>query len=236
MAEAPSRSEQRGRACCQWPVKVFAVVVLTAAAAVFIGHVAVMGQPVPSQNPAEQVLEDFSKGEADGFPQGWQASRNEAETRKAYVIQRDGNRAFLRTKGVNDQMRIFKRVAWNPKEYPIVTWRWRLRSVLPGEGPLAAVFVSLDTDLLVIPVSTKYLWTASGNVGAIKEGGFFGAAEVVVRTGSQPIGQWVEERVNAYSDFLKIHKHEPAPQAWGISLVAGPGIELDFGSIKLVKQ
>jgi len=218
------------------PMKTLTLLVLTIASAILVSQVVVTGQTAPSQNAAEQVLEDFSKGEADGFPPGWQASRNEAETRKAYVIQRDGDRAFLKTKGVNDQMRIFKRVAWNPKEYPIVTWRWRLRAVPSGEGPFAAVFVSLDTDLLVIPVSTKYLWTASGNVGAIKEGGFFGAAEVVVRAGSQPIGQWVEERVNAYADFVKIHKHEPAPQAWGISLVTGPGIELDFGSIKLVKQ
>jgi hypothetical protein len=217
-------------------MKTLPLLALTAVSTILFSHVVVTGQPAPLQNPAERVLEDFSKGEPDGFPQGWQASRNEAETRKAYVIQRDGDKAFLKTKGVNDQMRIFKRVGWNPKEYPIVTWRWRLRSALSGESPFAAVFVSLDTDLLVIPVSTKYLWAASGNVGTIKEGGFFGAAEVVVRAGPQPIGQWVEERVNAYSDFLKIHKHEPAPQAWGISLVAGPGIELDFGSIKLAKQ
>jgi len=234
MAEVPILSEQSDRAG-QWTVKVFAAVVLTAAA-VFISQMAVMGQPVPSLNPSEQVLEDFSKSEADGFPQGWQASRNEAETRKAYVIQRDGALAFLRTKGVNDQMRIYKRAAWNSREYPIITWRWRLRSAPSGDGPIAAVFVSLDTDLLVIPVSTKYVWAARGNVGTIKEGGFLGAAEVVVRAGPQPVGQWIEERLNAYEDFIKIHKHEPAPQAWGVSLLAGPGVELDFGSIKLARQ
>ncbi len=235
MAEAPSRSEQRGRVCCQWPVKVFALVVLTAAA-VFISHMAVMGQPVPSQNPAEQVLEDFSKGEADGFPQGWQASRNESATRKAYVVVREKDQAFLRTKGIDDQMRIKKRVAWDPKEYPVVTWRWRLRSAPAGGGLIAAVFVTLDTDLLLIPVFTKYIWRPNGPVGALKEGGMFSGSEITVRSGLQPVGQWIEERVNAYADFVKIHNHEPASQAWGISLVTGPGIELDFGSITLVKQ
>src|SRR5439155_1644089 len=47
---------------------------------------------------------------------------------------------------------------------------------------------------------------------------------------------WIEERVNAYADFLKVHNHEPAPKAWGISLVAGPGVEVDFGSIAVAKQ
>jgi hypothetical protein len=206
--------------------------------------VVVTGQPVPSQNPAEQVLEDFLKGESDGFPRGWQASRSEAETRKAYVITKEGNQAFLRTNGIDDQMRIKKRIAWDPKEYPIVTWRWRLvsmallgkSSVPPEKQMIAAVFITLDTDLLFIPVFTKYIWSPYGTVGAFKEGGMFSGSEVIVRTGDQPIGRWVEERVNAYADFLKFHNHEPAPQAWGISLVTGPGIELDFGSIKLAKQ
>ena len=235
MAEAPARPQQRGRVGRR-PLKALALVVLTAASAILIGHVVVTGQPAPSQNPAEQVLEDFSKGEPDGFPQGWQASRNEAATRKAYVINREGNQAFLRTKGIDDQMRIKKRIAWDPKEYPVVTWRWRLRSTHQGSGLVAAVFITLDTDLLFIPVFTKYIWSPSGTVGALKEGGMFSGSEVIVRTGVQPIGQWVEERVNAYADFLKVHKHEPAPQAWGVSLVTGPGIELDFGGIGLAKQ
>jgi hypothetical protein len=218
------------------PMRILTLVALAGVPSLLLFQGVVTGQSSSSQNPTVQVLEDFSKAEPDGFPQGWQASRSEAATRKAYTIQREGDQPFLRTKGIDNQMRIFKRMTWNPKEYPIVTWRWRLRSTPSGEGPLAAVFVSLDMDLLVIPVSTKYLWTASGNVGAMKEGGLFGAAEVVTRVGLQPIGQWVEERVNAYADFLKIHKHEPAPQAWGISLVTSPGVELDFGSIVLARQ
>jgi len=189
-----------------------------------------------STSTSLQVLEDFSKAEQDGFPVGWKASRTESVTRKAYVVARDGEQSMLRTKGVYAQTRIFKRMAWNPKEYPIVTWRWRLRGAPSSSEIWAAVFVSLDTDLLIIPVSTKYAWASTGTVGSIKEGGLFGAAEVVVRSGPQPMGQWVEERVNAYADFLKVHNHEPAPTAWGVSLVTGPGVELDFGRIAIAKQ
>ena len=189
-----------------------------------------------SASTSLQVLEDFSRAEQDGFPVGWQASRTESVTRKAYIVVRDGEQSVLRTKGVDAQMRIFKRVAWDPKEYPIVTWRWRLREAPSSSEIWAAVFISLDTDLVIIPVSTKYAWASAGTVGRIKEGGIFGAAEVVVRSGPQPIGQWVGERVNAYADFLKIHNHEPAPKAWGISLAAGPGVEVDFGSIAVAKQ
>jgi hypothetical protein len=98
---------------------------------------------------------------------------------------------------------------------------------------VAAVFVSLDTDLMVIPVANKYVWSTTKPTGTITEGGFFDASELVVRSGLQPIGEWVEERINAYEDFKRIHKHEPAAQAWGISLFAGPGVEMDFGPISV---
>ena len=211
---------------------------LTSVFLIFLSVFLIDGEVTNGQSTSTslQVLEDFSKAEQDGFPVGWQASRTESVTRKAYVVARDGEQSVLRTKGVDAQTRIFKRMAWNPKEYPIVTWRWRLRGAPWSSEIWAAVFVSLDTDLLIIPVSTKYAWASTGTVGSIKEGGLFGAAEVVVRSGPQPMGQWVEERVNVYADFLKVHNHEPAPTAWGISLVTGLGVELDFGRISIAKQ
>lgn len=112
-----------------------------------------------------------------------------------------------------------------------MTWRWRLKSAPSVAEPIAAVYLSLDTDLMFIPVSNKYVWSATKAKGTVTEGGMFGAAEIVQRTGPQPVGEWVEERVNAYEDFKRIHGHEPAAQAWGISLLGGPGVEVDFGSI-----
>ena len=63
------------------------------------------------------------------------------------------------------------------------------------------------------------------------EGGMFDASEIVLQKGPKGFGQWVEQRVNAYEDFKRIHRHEPASQAWGISLLGGPGVEVDFGPI-----
>jgi hypothetical protein len=235
MAEAPARPEQRGPVGRR-PLKVLALFPPAAAAALLIGHAVVTGQPAPSWNPAEQVLEDFLKGESDGFPRGWQASRSEAMTRQAYVVHREGELNFLKTKGVDSRLRIFKRIAWDPKAYPVVTWRWRARSPITGTEPVAALFISLDQDFFGIPVNTKYIWSPNLAKETVVEGGFFRPAQIVLRNNQDKVGEWIEERVNAYEDFKRIHNHEPAPQAWGISLVTGPGIELDFGGIKLAKQ
>ena len=126
-----------------------------------------------------------------------------------------------------------KHIDWDPRTHPVLKWRWRLHVVPEQTEFVAALFANLDTDLLVIPVSTKYIWSGTKPVGSVIDGGFFGAAEVVVRSGAQPLGEWVEEEVNAYEDFKEIHNHEPAPRAWGISLQSGPGVEIDFGAIEV---
>jgi hypothetical protein len=91
----------------------------------------------------------------------------------------------------------------------------------------------LDTDLLFIPVFTKYIWSAAKPEGTFVEGGMFSGSELVVQTGLSPVGEWIEERINVYDDFKRIHKHEPADKAWGISLFAAPGVEIDFGEISV---
>jgi hypothetical protein len=176
------------------------------------------------------VLEDFLSKDADGFPKDWKAQHGEGKARQAYTVQTDGAQAFLAARKADQ--RIYKRkIDWDPKATPILTWRWRLKSAPAGADPIAAVFVSLDTDLMVIPVANKYVWSPTKPKGTVTEGGMFGSSEIVLRSGPQPLGEWVEERVNVYEDFKRIHKHEPADKAWGVSLLGGPGVEVDFGPL-----
>jgi hypothetical protein len=186
--------------------------------------------PTSAQEAGQTVLEDFHDKDEHGFPAGWRAQRSEMKAKEAYSVKSDGETAFFLAAKAADQ-RVYKKIAWDPKATPIVTWRWRLKSAPAGADPIAAVFVSLDTDLMFIPVTTKYVWSATKVVGTMIEGGTFGASEIVLRSGAQPIGEWVDERVNAYEDFKRIHKHEPAEKAWGVSLLGGPGVEVDFGAI-----
>lgn len=184
---------------------------------------------VVAQSAQSVVLEDFRSKDDDGFPNGWKAQRSETRVRETYSVQSEKDLSYLTAKSADQ--RVKKKMSWDPKATPIVTWRWRIKDVPKGADLLAAVYLSLDTDLVFIPVATKYVWSATKAKGTVTEGGLFGATEIVLRTGSDPVGEWVEERVNAYEDFRRIHKHEPAAQAWGISLLGGPDVEADFGPI-----
>lgn len=184
--------------------------------------------PVSGQS-ALLVLDDYSAKDTEGFPSGWKAQRQEAKARTQYTVRSEHGMTFLTAKDADQ--RVYKKIAWDPKAMPIVTWRWRVQQAPTGADPIAAVFVSLDTDLMVIPVATKYVWSQTKAVGTMTEGGFFDASEIVLQKGSKGFGGWVEQRVNAYEDFKRIHRHEPAAQAWGISLQGGSGVEVDFGPI-----
>lgn len=178
------------------------------------------------------VLEDFQSKDPDGFPSSWahENQRSQSKGREAYKVQAENGASFLSAKDAGQRIKK-KKIDWDPKAYPVLTWRWRLQKAPTGTEPLAAIYASLDTDLLFIPVFTKYIWSATKPEGTLTEGGMFSGSEIVVQSGTNAVGQWFEESVNVYEDFKRIHQHEPAAKAWGISIIAGPGVEIDFGPL-----
>ncbi len=178
------------------------------------------------------ILEDFRQPDDQGFPQGWEAQRSKVSAKETYRIRKEKEVAFLEANDANQRV-YTKQISWNPKTHPVLTWRWRVRSVPEDAEFIAAVYPSLDVDLMFIPVNTKYIWSLKKEVGSVKEGGLFSSTEMVIRRGTEPMGEWVEERINVYEDFKQIHQHEPAQNAWGISLLGGPGVEIDFGALEV---
>lgn len=178
------------------------------------------------------VLEDFQMKEEDGFPSNWEheSQRSQSKGRDAYKVQTENGVTFLAAKDAGQRIKK-KKIDWDPKALPVLTWRWRLQKATTETEPIAAIYASLDIDLMFIPVFTKYVWSATKPEGTLTEGGMFSGSEIVVQSGTKEVGQWFEERVNVYEDFKRIHRHEPAAKAWGISIIAGPGVEIDFGSM-----
>jgi Protein of unknown function (DUF3047) len=191
----------------------------------------VMQDSVTAQNQS-LILEDFQTKDAEGFPLNWEHEnqRSQSKGRDAYKVQTEDGVSFLSAKDAGQRIKK-KKIDWDPKAFPVLTWRWRLQKATTDSEPIAAIYASLDTDLMFIPVFTKYVWSATKPEGTLTEGGIFSGSEIVVQSGTKAVGEWFEERVNVYEDFKKIHKHEPAAKAWGISIIAASGIEIDFGSM-----
>src|SRR5436309_12500819 len=138
---------------------------------------ALSGVSVIAQPASRVVLEDFRAAGVDGFPQGWKAQRSETRARESYRLHSEQELGFLAA--TRADQRVYKGVAWDPQAFPIVTWRWRLKPITalagkkrvsPEDDVVAAVFVSLDTDLLVIPVGSRYVWCFMKAGGILWEG------------------------------------------------------------------
>jgi hypothetical protein len=208
------------------------VIILRYLTVVLVMYVSMVMQDSVTAQSQSLILEDFQTKDAEGFPLNWEHEnqRSQSKGREAYKIQTEDGVSFLSAKDAGQRIKK-KKIDWDPKAFPVLTWRWRLQKATADSEPIAAIYASLDTDLMFIPVFTKYVWSATKPEGTLTEGGIFSGSEIVVQSGTKAVGEWFEERVNVYEDFKKIHKHEPAAKAWGISIIAASGVEIDFGSM-----
>ena len=134
------------------------------------------------------ILEDFQSKEVDGFPSNWdhENQRSESKGRDAYKVQTENGMNFLAAKDAGQRIKK-KKIDWDPKAFPILTWRWRLQKATTENEPIAAIYASLDTDLMFIPVFTKYIWSATKAEGTLTEGGMFSGSEIVVQSGRMSV-------------------------------------------------
>jgi hypothetical protein len=179
------------------------------------------------EKPASVVLEDFSNPDEKGLPKGWIAQNENPDPAEVYEIKKEEDRFYLSASGRPN--RIFKKIKWNPNEYPFLSWKWRMKNVPvdPKKERRASVYVSLDRDFFGIPKITKYLWSSLAPVGEEVSGGFFGASTIVVRSGAAQAGEWVTETINVLEDFKRLHDGQAPPdEAYGIGIMTS--IEAEF--------
>ena len=174
------------------------------------------------------VLADFSQ-----YPDQWTIKGDKAKAEETYQVIRAADENYLRAVVEKKPARIFKKIAWDAKAYPIVEWKWRIKKWPEGDNVLIYLYVSLDKDIFGIPTLIKYGWSRDPDDGAVKGGGFFRPVERVIRTGSADSGEWMTERIDALADFQEMAGRDPKDLAYGIGILVESGIEAEFGPISV---
>ncbi len=180
----------------------------------------------PEETSSSIVLEDFSSLDERGLPKGWIAQKETPDPAQVYQVRKEGDRVYLAASGRPN--RLFKKIKWNPNQYPFLSWKWRIKNV-PTDSQKerrAAVYVSLDRDFFGIPKITKYLWSSLAPVGQEISGGFTAASTIVVRSGPAQAGEWITETINVLEDFKRLHGGVPSNEAYGIGVMTS--LEADF--------
>jgi hypothetical protein len=138
----------------------------------------------------------------------------------APVITVDGGRPVLQLATEADAVRIGREAKIDVTQTPWLVWEWK-PLVLPDGGDvrnrkrndqagrIMLVFAGMKALL--------YVWDTTAPVGAEARSDpfdFFQRVLIVVRSGSQGVGEWSRERRDVYADFKRVYEEEPPALKW----------------------
>ena len=172
---------------------------------------------------AEFLVEDWTSQSLGsvGVPSGW---TGESFGRRAFydlAIEADRDRRVLHLKSLDEHSTISKDITGKVqiRATPVLEWTWKV-AVLPIGGDLREAQTSdLPIQLYVVwprfPTLVRsrvigYVWDASAPAGLVTPSRKTARVTfIVLRSGSEDLGRWVQERRNVAEDYQRIFGEPP---------------------------
>ena len=182
------------------------------------------------------------------LPEGWTPlTFKKIERHTRYEVVKDGPVSVVKAVSEASASGLTKAVAIDPHEYPIVRWRWKVENLLQkgsvnrkdGDDYPARLYITFayEPDKVSfgrklkykagralfgdIPIGAlNYIWDGKSPVGTVVDNAFTDFAKmIVVESGPQRIGTWVEEERNVYEDYRVAFGEEP-PAISGVAIMS----------------
>lgn len=183
---------------------------------------------VAPASPSILFEEHFSeKQNPDGTPSGWglkQWMGNKPDIR----LESENGLTVLHLISENNSFGLYKEFKFDIREFPILHWRWKV-TVLPKDGDVRRKETDDQAVQVYVPFPRFPAWINTRLVGYIWENktpkGLKVTSQkssntryIVLESGPEKLGQWVEEERNVYEDYKTLFGDEP-PLAGGITLM-----------------
>jgi hypothetical protein len=164
------------------------------------------------------VIADFSHDvQGSGAPAGWELKEKSGKADLAVV--RDDGIPALRLRSSNTSYSLQKEVHINLKQYPVLSWKWKVTKVPAGgdfrksstDDQAAQLFLAFSKTRAIV-----YIWDSSvplGTMGSAAAPFFMSIKAVVMRSGTDELGRWITETRNVYDDYKKFFHEEPGEVA-----------------------
>lgn len=205
--------------------------------------------PSGAQTGAVVEVAKFSRATAgQSVPDGWKPlTFKKIPARTKYEIVNDGDVTVVKASSEASASGLTKEVKIDPREYPVVRWRWKVENLLThsdvtrkeGDDYPARLYITFeyDPDKVSLPKKLKYkagraifgdipigalnyIWEAKTPVGTIVANAFTDFAQmIVVESGPQKVGRWIDEERNLYEDYKKAFGEEP-PMINGVAIMS----------------
>jgi hypothetical protein len=170
-------------------------------------------------------LETFDEYPPASFPEQWKVRGDETDARGVYQVAEEGGDRFLHARAEKQDVQIGLSHVFQPKEFPLLRWRWRVDQLPSGGDERAAktndsaagVYVIFDSR--IVPRVIKYVWSSTLPVGTHFESPVYWRAKVVVlQSGASRLKEWLPETVNVYQDYKDLFGTEPG-EVQGIAVL-----------------
>lgn len=183
-----------------------------------------------------------------GLPDGWKPlTFKKVPKLTTYELVKDGEVVVVKAVSEASASGLTKAVSIDPREYPIVRWKWKVENLLKrsdvgrkeGDDYPARLYITFEYDPNRVSLGRKlkfkagqaifgdipvaalnYIWETRTPVGTIVENAYTDSAKmIVVESGPQKLGTWVDEERNIYEDYKKAFGEEP-PMINGVAIMS----------------
>jgi len=186
----------------------------------------------------------------DTFPPDWKPlTFKKIERHTIYTLVKDNETVVVKAVAESSASGLTREIKINPKEYPIVQWRWKVSNILKkgdvhrkeGDDYPARIYITFEYDPNKLSFFEKvkyetiklfygqypplgainYIWESKAPIGTVVPNPYTDRVKmIVVESGEAKLNQWVNEERNVYEDYKKAFGEEP-------SMISGIAIMTD---------
>ena len=183
-----------------------------------------------------------------GLPDGWKPlTFKKIEKHTTYTLVKDDDMVVVKAVAEASASGLTREIKINPREYPIVEWRWKIMNVLKkgdvqrkeGDDYPARIYIAFEyepgklgffkkVEFLIarllygenLPLAAiNYIWESKAPIGTMVPNPYTDRVMMfVVESGSPKLNQWVSEERNVYEDYKKAFGEEP-PMISGVAIM-----------------
>ena len=181
-------------------------------------------------------------------PPGWKPlAFKKIERHTTYTLVKDDNNVVIKAVAEASASGLTRETKINPKEYPIVQWRWKVMNVLKkgdvhkkeGDDYPARIYITFEYDPSKLSFFEKtkynmikllygeypplaainYIWESKAPIETMVPNPYTDRVMMfVVESGPSKLDQWVNEERNIFEDYKKAFGQEP-PMISGIAIM-----------------
>ena len=201
-----------------------------------------------AQPPEIEVGKFSAEAVGDRLPAGWKPlTFKKIEKHTGYTLVRDDDAIAVRAVAEASASGLIREIKINPKEYPVVQWRWKVGNILKkgdvyrkeGDDYPARIYIAFEYDPAKLNFFERvkygtakllygeypplgaitYIWESKAPIGTSVPNPYTDRVMMfVVESGETKVQQWVSEERNVYEDYKKAFGEEP-PMISGVAIM-----------------